>query len=313
MTSSYKNIVDIDGFKISLSNVDKILFPDNGISKAGLIDYYSRIAPMMLPHLKDRPISMQRFPNGINEQGFFQKEAPDYFPEFIEKVEIDYKEADDKWQACINNRPTLVYLANQGVITPHTWLSRKDKINFPDRLIFDLDPAREDEFYKIIRAAKCMKTFMEELGLHPYVMTTGSKGLHINIPIKPEQNFDEIRKGFAAKVAEIMVKRWPDDLTLEIRKASRKGRIFVDTLRNAYAQTAVAPYAVRPRPGAPIATPLEWDELNDSLTPEKYTIKNIFRRLGQKNDPWLDINTKAGSINIAEKKLETMKTPADIC
>lgn len=309
--SKTEDEVRIDGHKITLSNVEKILFPGDksDIPKAALIEYYFKIAPYMLPHLKDRPISMQRYPNGITEQGFFQKEAPDYFPDYIDRVEVELKEGEFKNQLCINNRATLAYLATQGVITTHIWLSCKDHIDKPDRLVIDLDPSKEGEFNKIIRSARCLKKLYEEIGFEPYVMTTGSRGLHVTVAIKPEEHFKQVRE-FAEQLSRVLVRRWPKDLTLEVRKNKRHDRIFVDTLRNAYAQTAVAPYSVRPKPNAPIATPIDWDELGD-IHSQKYNIGNIFRRMGQKEDPWKDIGKNPGSLTEARKKLTEID--ADVC
>lgn len=296
----------IDGHDIAISNRSKLLFPKSKITKGQLIDYYHNIAPIMLQHTKDRPISMQRFPSGIDQEGFFHKDAPEYFPQWIKTIGVE-RENKSKivWHVLCNNTATLVYLANQGVITPHLWLSKADKLNYPDRLIFDLDPSAAGTFAKVIHAAKILKKILESLDLIPFIMTTGSRGLHVVTPIKRELLFDEVRD-FARDIAERIAQQYPEELTVEIRKNKRKKRVFVDYLRNAWAQTAVAPYAVRALEGAPVATPLLWKELTPSLHPQKFSIKNIFRRLNRIGDPWQDINAHAGSLKAAQKKLKQM-------
>jgi bifunctional non-homologous end joining protein LigD len=280
-----KNFI-VEGHEIKLSSLDKVLFPDDGITKAEVIEYYARIAEYMVPHTMDRPISMQRFPHGIAEKGFYQKEASDYFPEYIQRVKVKLREDNViRIYPCINNAATLVYLANQGVITMHLWLSRRDKLEYPDKIIFDLDPADEKDFREVVKTATDLRRYCEDNEMQAFPMTTGSKGIHVVVPILREMKFDKVKER-ARAMAEEMVRRFPDHLTMEIRKEKRKGRIFMDILRNEYGQTGVAPYSIRPRAGAPVATPLSWDEVNNKLHPRKYTLKNIFRRLSKKGDPW---------------------------
>ncbi len=292
-------------YVVAVGNERKILFPKSKITKGELIEYYRRIAPIMIPYMKDRPLTMQRFPQGIDEEGFYQKDAPDYFPKWIKFKSIK-KKADGyvRYVVC-NNAATLVYLANQACITPHLWLSKIDKLRYPDRMIFDLDPSGRD-FNLVRKAAKQLKSILDQLELPSFVMTTGSRGLHIVIPLKRGHHFDWVRS-FARDIAELIVQQSPRQFTLEIRKVKRRGRVFIDILRNAYGQTGVAPYAVRPKPGAPIATPITWKEaFNPRLTPQRYTIKNIFRRLAQKDDPWQDINKFACSLSKARKLFRTL-------
>lgn len=299
-------LLEVDGREVNITNPDRVLFPKSKITKQEMIDYYKRIAPLMIPHIKNRPISMQRFPSGIDTDGFFQKDAPDYFPDWIKRA---YVEKGDKSKVVshvlCNNAATLVYLANQAVITPHVWLSKIDKLNYPDRMIFDLDPPSVKAFAVVRKVAKIFKSLLEDIGLTPFVMTTGSKGLHITVPIKRELLFDEVR-AFTRAVAAKLVEQHPQHLTIELRKNKRKGRIFVDYLRNAWAQTGVAPYAVRAREGAPIATPLDWKEVTSSLNPQKYKIKNIFKRVARTGDPWAGIAKHAGSVKAAQKKFHKL-------
>jgi bifunctional non-homologous end joining protein LigD len=286
----------IGAHTVEVSNLDKVLFPDDGITKGELIDYYRHIAETMLPHLADHPLSLQRFPNGITAEGFYQKETPDYFPDWIRRVSIEVKEDQTRQaQVVCDNVETLVYLANQACITLHPWLSRADKLNHPDKLIFDLDPPGND--FEVVRfAAGRLRERLQEVGLVPFVMTTGSKGLHVLAPLDRSADFDEVR-AFVRQVADDLARREPERLTTETRKDQRQGRVFLDYLRNAYGQTGVSPYTVRAKSGAPVATPLEWTELADpQLHSQRYTLRNIFHRLGQKADPWQDLRDHARSL-----------------
>ncbi|HLF63141.1 MAG TPA: non-homologous end-joining DNA ligase [Saprospiraceae bacterium] len=298
--------ITLEGHEMRLSNLDKLMYPDDGITKGDVINYYQRIAEYMLPHTMNRPISMQRFPDGVGHKGFYQKDASDYFPAFITRVKVPLREKGKfNEQVCLNNAASLAYLANQGVLTSHPWLSRRDKLEYPDRMIFDLDPGKEKDFPHIVQIARSLRDICTEIGLFPYPMLTGSKGLHVTIPIIRNLKFAEIKE-FARSIAQIMVLKFPDLLTLELRKGKRKGKIFVDILRNEYGQTAVAPYSLRSLKGAPIATPLTWNELDSKSYAQKYTIANIFRRLARNGDPWENIQMHAVSLKGARKKLAVM-------
>jgi bifunctional non-homologous end joining protein LigD len=288
--------VEVNSHTIELSNLDKVLFPDDGFTKGDLIDYYQRIAPTILPHLADHPLSLQRFPNGIKVEGFYQKEIPDYFPDWIRRVSVEVKEDQTRQaQVVCDNVETLVYLANQACLTLHPWLSRADKLNHPDKLIFDLDPPGDD-FETVRFAAGRLREMLQEMGLVPFVMTTGSKGLHVVAPLDCSADFDEVR-AFVRQLADELARREPERLTTETRKEQRQGRVFLDYLRNAYGQTGVVPYTVRAKPGAPVATPLDWAELaNPRLHSQRYTLRNIFQRLGQKADPWQDMRDHARAL-----------------
>jgi len=278
---------------IEITHGDKYLFPD--ITKRTFVDYYVRIAPTMLRYMQQRPVTMHRFPQGISEDGFYHKDIPDYFPEWMETKEVSKKEGGTTTYVICNDAATLVYLANYDCITPHIWLSTVEHLQKPDRLIFDLDPSEED-IPELKRTAWRIKEVLTACNLTPFIMTTGSRGFHIFVPIKPEENFDPARH-FAEEVADYLAKKHADTLTTAFRKAQREGRIFIDTNRIAYAQTGVAPYSVRAKPETPIATPIRWDELDDKdMVPQKYTIKNMFYRLGQIEDPWKDIKRHAASL-----------------
>lgn len=292
--------------EIELSNRDKIFFPDEGITKGDLIDYYAKIADSILPYLKDRPLSLNRFPDGINSEGFYQKDIPDYFPDWMETVEIKKKEGGANQQVLCNNKATLVYLANQGTVSFHPWLCTAKNLQKPDKLVFDLDPPQGD-FEIVLKGAKKLHSLLaDELGLNPFLMTTGSKGLHVVCPLKVDKTFDEVR-AFAKDAANYISDNNPDTYTVETRKNKRKKRLFIDYLRNAYAQTSIPPYSVRARSGAPVATPLSWDELNKKgLNSQSYTIKNIFKRLSQKDDPWKQFTGKATKLDQSIEKLNKL-------
>lgn len=280
--------VSIDGHSIEISNGEKVLFPQKGITKGDIVEYYRRIAPTALRYYAGRPLSMQRFPDGIGGEGFFQKEIPDYFPAWIARAKMS-KEDGTVTHVLANNAATLVYLANQACITPHLALSKHGNAQKPDRMLFDLDPS-DNDFSKVQDVAAQLKNCLERHEMPAFVQTTGSRGLHIVVPLDGESDFDDVR-AFARGVAEKIAGNRPALATAEQRKNKRGGRVFIDYLRNAYGQTSVAPYAVRAREGAPLATPLRWDEaLSSGMTPGKYSIANIFRRLAQTEDPWKDID-----------------------
>ena len=292
--------------RIEVSNPDKVFFPDEGITKGDVAEYYRRIAETMLPHMRDRPLNMQRFPDGIEKDGFYEKKVPDYFPGWIDSASVYLKEKKRRQrQVVCNDAATLLYLADKACISAHLWLSRKDDLRRPDRLIFDLDPP-DGDFDPVRAGARAIKEIIEQAGLTAFVMTTGSRGLHVVAPLDRSAGFDSVRS-FARKAAELLARKEPERFTTETRKEKRKGRLFLDYLRNAYAQTAVAPYAIRPKPGAPVATPLEWDELSDgSLDARRFTIRNIFRRLGQREDPWKRIDRGAASLKEANRQLKQL-------
>lgn len=288
---------------VDISNADKTFFPDVRITKGDIIDYYERIAEIMLPHLAGRPLTMHRYPDGLNGENFYQKKTPDYFPDWITRVDVPKRgEGGRQSQVVCDSKATLVYLANQACLTPHVWLSRQDALDHPDRVIFDLDPSGED-FGPVRWTARRLRELLEDMGLPVFLMLTGSRGAHIVIPIKRGVDFDQARS-FAQDVAETLAQRHPDDLTTAHRKQKRGNRLFIDTARNAYGQTAVAPYSVRARAGAPVATPLDWSELDNSeLTADRYSVRNLSRRLAQKDDPWKHIGRHAVRLAAARKRV----------
>lgn len=280
--------VTAGGRDVEISSADKVLFPGDGITKLDLARYYTRIAETALRHWRGRPLTLRRFPDGIEAGGFFQKNVPDYFPEWIERVELP-KEGGTVTHALASEPATAVYLANQGCIELHLGLARADRPQYPDRMIFDLDPS-DGDFGKVQEVARALRAVLDARDLPSFVTTTGSRGLHIVLPLDASVEVDALRpfaRGIAAEVAE----SHPALATVEQRKAKRGDRVLIDTFRTAYGQTAIAPYGVRARPGAPVATPIRWEEaFSSDLTPDRYTITSIFRRLGQLEDPWSGID-----------------------
>lgn len=296
-----------NGRDIPISRPEKILFPEDGITKKDLATYFQRIFDVLAPHIEGRPLMLHRFPDGIGADGFYQKQVGGHFPDWIETVSIELKETEGRRDMMVANRAAaLVYLADQACIALHGWMSRRGRLNRPDKMLFDLDPPGND-FEPVRQAAGQLHRLLLDVGLASYVTTTGSKGLHIAVPLRPEEEFDGVRK-FAAEVARTLVARNPEHLTVESRKAKRRGRLYLDTQRNAYGQTGIVPYSPRAIKGAPIATPLDWDELKRSdLRPQSYTMKNLFRRLGQKPDPWRDMWRHAGTLDQPRQRLWEMR------
>jgi len=283
-----KKAVRMGRYEIRVSRLDKEMYPEAGITKGEVIDYYRKIAPVMLPHIQERPLVMHRFPDGIRGEGFYQKTVPDHFPDWLKRKRVALVEGGSQELAVVEKAADLVYLADQACLVPHVWLSRAGRIKNPDKMVLDLDPGGGD-FGEAAFAARVLKGTLDERGLTSFVMTTGSKGLHVVVPLKPDHPFDQVRE-FAKALAGQVVREHPERLTTAARKRKRGGRVLIDVMRNAYGQTSVVPYALRALPGAPVAAPLGWDELGRSdLGPRTYTMKNIFRRLGRKEDPWRDI------------------------
>jgi bifunctional non-homologous end joining protein LigD len=297
--------ITIGGRKIPVTNPEKVLFPDVGITKRDLIGYYVRIADHMLPYLKGRPLTMHRFPDGIEGESFYQQELSSYFPDWIHRTKVMKKKGNGVVHVMCDNAATLGYLAGQTCITPHVWLSRADKLLLPDQLIFDLDPS-DHQFTSVARVALHLREFLKEISMKSFVKTTGSNGLHVMVPLQRKTDFDTVRE-FAHAVAGMFEERYSEEATTEILTDKRSGRVYIDVLRNSYGQTAVAPYAVRALPGAPVAAPLDWNELeSDRITAQTYNIQNIFQKL-EKKDPWSDISAQAYSIRRSVPILEAFR------
>jgi bifunctional non-homologous end joining protein LigD len=282
-----------------------VLFPSDGITTAELADYYQTVAPVMLPLVSGRPVTMQRFPNGIGKGGFLQKQVGAYLPDWIERVTAPNRRTrqgttrDQVTYMVCRSPEDLAYLANQACITPHVWLSRTPDIHHPDQLVFDLDPASSDP--RVLRlAAAALRELLEELGLASFLKSSGSRGLHVVVPLVPTAETDAV-KLFSMAVAEALAARHPDELTTEGRIADRHGRLYLDIGRNGYAQTMAAPYAVRALPGAPVSVPLDWSEL-DEFDPRRHTIRTIAERLAVP-DPWAGFDQAASTLDQAAAQL----------
>lgn len=288
---------------VRLSSPDKLLFPEAGLTKADLAEHYARVADVMVPHVRDRPVSMLSFPRGVQHDGVYLKDLPKHFPGWVARVTVP-KRGGQTTYALPNDAATLLLLAQHNSVTPHVWTSRADRIERPDRIIWDLDPHAPGQAFATVRAAaRDLGGLLRDLGLTPFAMVTGSSGIHVVVPVRRDRGFDAVH-AFAGAVAEALVARRPDDLTTKFMKDRREGKIYVDTLRNRWAQTAVAPYAVRPRPQATVAVPLAWEELDDdALTPDRWTIRTLPGRLDDVGDPWADIGRSARSIGPAAKEL----------
>jgi bifunctional non-homologous end joining protein LigD len=286
---------------VEISRPGKALFPC-GITKADLATYYERVAHAMLPHIKGRPLNLERYPDGIEGERIMQQRAGRYFPAWIRRAKVD-KKGGSVEHVVAADAATLVYLAGQACITLHPWLSRADRLQQPDRLIFDLDPSNGKPS-EVLRAARTMFDLVRELGLQPWVMTSGSRGYHVTVPLRRSSDFDATR-AFARDVAALASRREPRLFTTEQRKAKREGRILIDVMRNAYAHSAVAPYAVRARPSAPVAAPLHPDELADSgMRPDRWTLRTLPRRLERDGDPWERIGGAGQAIGAARRRLK---------
>ena len=294
---------------IELPNAEKMLFRRDGITKRDLVRYYRGVAGQMLPLLRDRPVSMTRFPDGISAPGIVHQNVPAYFPDWITRARVR-KEGGSLQQVIIDKPATLVYLAAQACIEVHAFLSRLDRIREPDQLIFDLDPPDDHRFDDVRVCALRLRDLLSvELGLPAFVKTTGGKGLHVHVPLNPADDFDAVRE-FARQVAEVLAGRNPDLLTTEQRKDKRGPRIYADIMRNAYAQLAVAPYSVRARPGAPVATPLSWDEVeNENLNPHQFTLRTLPDRTrgnGPVAGPWAGMARRRTGLARAREALRRL-------
>jgi bifunctional non-homologous end joining protein LigD len=295
--------------RVRVTHPEKVLFPGDGITKGDLVAYYRTVAPRMLPLVSGRPVTMQRFPDGIGRGGFLQKQIGRHFPDWFERVTAPNRRTR---QATVRDQVTypvcrhaddLAYLANQGCITPHVWLSRTPDIHHPDQMVFDLDPASDD--LGVLRsAAAALHGLLDELGLASFLKSSGSRGLHVVVPLVPAADTDTV-KVVSIAVAEVLAARHPDDFTTEGRIANRHGRLYLDIGRNGYAQTMAAPYAVRGLPGAPVSVPLDWSELDD-FVPGRHTLRTIADRLAAP-DPWAGMDAAASLLDRAGARLDELR------
>jgi bifunctional non-homologous end joining protein LigD len=281
---------------VKLSHPDKVLFPEDGLTKADLAGYYASVADVMLPHVRDRPLNLWRWNTGIDGKLVVQQDIPKGAPGWVARVETPRRKGGSIEHVLCQDADTLRWLANQNCITPHVWSARRDRLDRPDHVVFDLDPEAGSDFALVREAALLAGERLRELGLEPFAMTTGSKGIHVVAPIKRTREAAWVRER-AGELGVEIAERSPDTLTTEWRKEKRDGKILVDTARNTYGQTVVAPYAVRALPGAPVATPLVWEELSDpSLSARSWTLRSVGERLAERGDPWADIASHAAAL-----------------
>jgi bifunctional non-homologous end joining protein LigD len=284
--------ISVGGRKLEITHPEKALFTAPTITKLDLAKHYEHVAPVMLPHLRGRPLALESFPQGTDHRGFFMKSAPAHFPDWIDTAEVP-KKGGSLTQVLAENAATLVYLAGQNVVTPHIWLSRVDRLREPDRLTIDLDPAPGVGFAAVRAAARQAGARLAAAGLAPHAMVTGSRGIHVVCPLRRGASFGTVHS-YARAVAEAMVAEDPKRLTLEWHRAQRGRRIYLDVNRINYAQHAVAPYGVRARPRAPVAMPIHWTELDDArLKPDAWTVRNAAARVKSDGDAWKGINRRA--------------------
>jgi bifunctional non-homologous end joining protein LigD len=287
--------------KVEITHPDRVLFPADGITKGDLVAYYTDIAGVMVPHLRGRPLTLWRYPRGIDQNGFVQQDFADSLPDWMGRVRVA-KEDGTVVHPTADRRDALRWLANQNCVIVHAWLSKRDRLRTPDRIVFDLDPT-VDDFAVVKATARTVADVLGDIGLVSYVQTTGSRGLHVVSPIKGNTDFDAVRQ-FARDVADVVAADDPAHRTVEARKAKRGDRLYLDVMRNAYGQTAVAPYAVRARRGAPVATPLEWDELGRrGLRADSFTIRDVPDRVAERGDPWSDISRRGRSLTRPAQRL----------
>jgi bifunctional non-homologous end joining protein LigD len=298
---------DIAG--VRLTHPEKVLYPDGGITKRDLASYYEAVAKWMLPHVVERPLAIVRCPEGSTKACFFQKHPGEGFTEHLRQIDIS-QSGKPEYNMMVEDVAALIALVQMGVLEIHVWGSRAKQLEKPDRLIFDLDPDPSVEWPEVIKAARDVRSLLDELGLKSFVKTTGGKGLHVVVPIQPRTEWDEA-KAFCRSVADFMVRLAPDRFIAKASKAARKGKIFIDYLRNGRGATSVAPYSTRNRPGATVSTPLGWDELSADIHSDHYTIENVPARLAKlTKDPWTDLAKTKQSLTAAMLK-RLAPTPAE--
>ena len=296
-----------DSRDLVITHPEKVLFPPYGanaaITKGELAAYYEAIASVMVPHIRGRPITMERYHRGIDAPGFIQKDVSRGFPEWLNRVEVPKKDGTVHHPIVTDTR-SLLWLANQNCITPHVWTSRAPNLYQPDICVFDLDPSAEDP--EVLRtAALQLRDLLDELGLPSWVKTSGSKGFHIVVPLDGKMDTGRVA-GFAHAVGTLLVKRNPETLTQEFHKVDRGGRILVDTGRNGYSATFAAPYAVRAKPGAPVSAPCTWKELESGVGPRTFTLRTMAARVDGAGDVWADMRRSRRSLRRAIERLRRM-------
>ena len=295
---------------IPISHPDKVLFPDDGITKGDLAAYYEMIAPAMLPHIAGRPVTMERYHRGIGAPGFMQKDVSKGFPKWLERVEVP-KHGGTVHHPIVTDARSLVWLANQNCITPHVWTRRVPDLGHPDVCVFDLDPS-DDDVPAVRAAAVALGNLLEELGLRSWIKTSGSKGFHIVVALDGSADLPTAAR-FADAVGTLLVRRNPAHLTQEFHKADRGGRILVDTGRNVYSATFAAAYAVRPKPGAPVSAPCTWQEVTSGgVSPRTFGLRTMAARVEKVGDLWAEMPKRAQPLGPAIERLRTLQGSSDL-
>jgi bifunctional non-homologous end joining protein LigD len=287
---------------VAITHPEKLLFPEDGISKGDVAAYYEAIAPVMVPHMRGRPVTMERFPAGIGRKGFIQKDVSKGFPSWLERVEVPKKDGTVH-HPIVTEARSLLWLANQNSITPHVWTSRAPDLYHPDICVFDLDPSVDSP--EMLRAAALqLRDLLDELGLPSWVKTSGSKGFHIVVPLDGSADTGQAA-AFAHAVGTLLVVRDPKNLTQEFHKVDRGRRMLIDTGRNGYSATFAAAYALRPKPGAPVSAPCTWQEIErGTVTPQSFTLRNMADRMAEVGDLWADMKKRGRSLTRAIAKLK---------
>jgi bifunctional non-homologous end joining protein LigD len=285
-----------------ITHPEKVLFPEDGITKGDLAAYYEAVAPVMLPHLRGRPVTMERYPAGIGATGFWQKDVSKGFPEWLQRVEVPKKDGVVHHPVVTDTR-SLLWITNQNTITQHVWTSRMPHLDHPDLCVFDLDPSIDDA--AAVRAAALgLRDLLETLALPSWIKTSGSKGFHIVVPLDGKTPIGVVAR-FAHAVGTTFVSLAPDRLTQEFSKADRRGRIYVDTGRNGYSATFAAAYTVRAKSGAPVSAPCTWEEVErGEVQPRTFTLGNMPDRIAKVGDVWADIRRRGRSL---KRPMETLR------
>ncbi len=292
----------VAGRNFKITNLDKIFWPEDGYTKEDLIKYYTEIAPYILPHLNHRPLVFTRFPNGIQGKSFYQKNAPQHLPEWVKTYPWFSSESNRTINFILAEEPaTLAWLANQACLEIHPWLSSIDAIDYPDFLVIDLDPSKGSTYQDIKQIAKVVQELLDKLNLRSYLKTSGSQGLHIYVPVFNENTYAEIRS-FGQQIAGMVCNVLPDIATIERTVSKRGKKVYIDYMQNVQGKTLSCVYSVRPRPGAPVSTPLKWEEI-DAYIPQDFTIKSIFPRLKQQGDLFKEVLTDKQSLKEAKSRL----------
>lgn len=296
--------VEIDGYQLKLTNLDKVFWSKEAITKRDLIYYYYHIADYLIPHLKERPLTLKRYPDGIEGGRFFQKNAGPETPQWMKTRRI-YAQSPDEYINYIfcNNRASLIYLANLAAISQNPWLSHWPTLDNPDFFVLDLDPQPPATFKQAIMVAHLVKEELENFDLRSWVKTSGATGLHVYVPIKPVYSYKQART-FAQLIATLVNKRNPKITTIEHAIEKRKGKVYIDYLQNVRSKTVASVYSVRARPKAPVSTSLQWSELSLDITPEQFNIFNIFDRLKEKGDIFKEVLGQKQDLSSALSKAQ---------